>query len=81
MPGPVSDSYDPEFGTGANCDDVKQATQEVVDRIGKVLGPLLHNIVTVVQEEEVYSTEHRLTFTEKELRVIRFNLNRSLEGF
>ena len=79
MPGPVSDSYDPEFGTGANCDDVKQATQDVVERIGKVLGPLLHNIVTVVQEEEVYGTKHQLELSEKELRVIRFGLNRAME--
>lgn len=81
MPGPVSDSYDPEFGTGANAQDVQDAIQEVVDRIGMSLGPKLHNIVSVVQNPKDYKELHQFKFTEQQLRVIRFGLNRALEGF
>ena len=49
MPGPVSDSYDPEFGTSSNAEDVKEAIRFVVNKIGRYLGPELKNIVGVAQ--------------------------------
>jgi hypothetical protein len=79
MPGPVSDSYDPEFSTSANAQDVREAIQDIVGRrLREVLGPTLQNIVEVVHGEE--GPQHTLTFTEQELRVIRFALNRALES-
>lgn len=48
MPGPISDSYDPEFGTGARAAVVREAITDVVTRIGQPLGPQLHNINDVV---------------------------------
>jgi hypothetical protein len=77
MPGPVSDSYDPEFGTGANASDVKQAIEAVVDRMTSYLGPELKAIVTVAQGP--HGKANRLWLNEREMRVIRFGLNRALE--
>lgn len=78
MPGPVSDSYDPEFGTSANAEMVELAISSVVNRINMLLGADLRNIVAVVHDEGEWPV-HQLVFTEQELRVIRFGLNRALE--
>jgi hypothetical protein len=78
MPGPVSDSYDPEFSTGSNASDVREAIEEVRDKIGKPLGPALKNIVSVVHGKP--GDLHQFRFTEREMRVIRFGLNRALES-
>lgn len=78
MPGPVSDSYDPEFSTGANADDVREAIKHIVDKFGKHLGPELKYIVSVVQGPEGKRTKFALS--ERDMRVIRFGLNRALES-
>ena len=77
MPGPVSDSYDPEFSTGANRDDVCEAIKAVVGKINKELGTSLKNIVEVAQSKN--GKKLKITFTEKELRIIRFSLIRAIE--
>jgi len=77
-PGPVSDSHDPEFGTGANADEVRAALKGVVARITEQLGPRLRNIVEIAYEGPE-GPEHPPAFSENELRVIRFGLNRALE--
>lgn len=79
MPGPVSDSFDPEFGTGANADMVQAAVAGVVARITEHLGPGLKNIVEIAYEGPE-GPEHPPAFSENELRVIRFGLNRALES-
>ena len=78
MPGPVSDSYDAEFGTGSNAHDVADAIGDVKLRIDKKLGPKLNNIVAVAQGASGKKFDFKLS--EKELRVIRFCLNRSAES-
>ena len=78
MPGPVSDSYDPEFGTGANALDVAEAIGDVKGKIDGKLGPGLKNIVAVAQGDD--GEDHEMIFTERELRIIRFCLNRSKES-
>ena len=77
MPGPVSDSYDPEFGTGANADEVREAIERLSARVGELLGPQLHDIVGVVQGKA--GPTHTLRLSERELRIIRFGLNRAAE--
>lgn len=78
MPGPISDSYDREFGTGSNAADVAQAIREVASKLTHVLGRDLKNIVEVVHGIE--GQEHDLLFSERELRIMRFCLNRALES-
>lgn len=76
MPGPVSDSYDPEFGTVANAADVREAIEGIVETSTTVLGPKLQHIVSVVQGEPGRTIPR--TLTEREWRIIRFACNRAL---
>lgn len=78
MPGPVSDSYDPEFGTGENAALVRENIQQQVDRLSPLLGER-KNILDVVKGR----AGERLSgirLTERDARVIRFALERALES-
>lgn len=77
MPGPVSDSYDPEFGTGANADDVREAIADVERHITESIGVELKDIVDVVHGPRGDGVA--LLLTERQMRVIRFCLRRALE--
>ncbi len=79
MPGPVSDSYDPEFSTTANAQLVRESTQGVVSAITEVLGPQLHSIVQVCERAD--GPKLSLQLSERQWRIIRFNLLRSLETY
>jgi hypothetical protein len=78
MPGPISDSRDPEFGTGANARAVREAIDAISARIGGVIGHELRFIVDVVDGHP--GPAHPLLLSERELRVIRFALNRASES-
>jgi hypothetical protein len=77
MPGPVSDSFDPEFGTSDDADAVSSALREVRDDITAILGAGLRNIVGVVRGPE--GPALRLDAHERSLRLIRFAIDRALE--
>jgi hypothetical protein len=79
MPGPVSDSRDPEFGTAANAYDVKEAIEQMVTMVHQQLGPELKNIVSVVNGPP--GKIHRMRLSERQLRIVRFGLLRSLENW
>lgn len=78
MPGPVSDSFDPEFGTGANSAEVSDRIREIVEHIGRVLGPQLFDIVGVAYGGR--GKKVAFPIYERDLRVIRFACNRALES-
>lgn len=78
MPGPVSDSYDPEFGTGENAHAVRQGMEGVITQVAARLGPELCNIVDVANGQ--HGDYWTLDFSEKELRLIRFGLLRAIES-
>lgn len=83
MPGPVSDGYDPEFGTSSNAADVRGAIDHVRALITGALGDELKHIVEVSQRviDEMYDDEPVMVpFTEAELRVIRFCLDRAKQS-
>lgn len=78
MPGSVSDAYDPEFGTADDAALVRDEITEVRDIITTYLGdPELRNIVKVCRGKNEWVKRFR--FTDRELRILRFCLNRSLE--
>lgn len=84
MPGPVSDSYDPEFGTGANAARVRDAVGNERDRIAFLIGdPELKPILEIVgwppDGHERASAPRALYLNERSLRILRFALNRALE--
>lgn len=78
MPGPVSDSYDPEFSTGENRRDVYLGIEEARDIISQTLGEELKQIVGVAQGPPGKTVSVNLT--ERQRRLIRFGLNRALES-
>ena len=79
MPGPVSDGYDPEFGTAANAHDVAEAVKFVRDRVSaRLSNSELRNIVDVVHPD--HGAMLNLQISERNLRVMRFALNRALES-
>jgi hypothetical protein len=79
MPGPISDVYDPEFSTVANADLVRSAIEIQRDKVTALLGPQLLNILDVVNMDSNEGKEFTMKLTERDLRVIRFALNRALE--
>lgn len=79
MPGPVSDSYDPEFGTGARAADVREALEEIDRSITETLGPALLDIVGVANSP-AFVDDGQAVFGERDLRLIRFAVRRVLES-
>lgn len=78
MPGPVSDSFDPEFGTGEAYDELRDGISAVLTEITKAIGsPNLRYIVDVAREEDGVPID--LSLSERELRIVRFGLLRALE--
>jgi len=79
MPGPVSDSYDCEFGTGSNCELIKLHLGEVYSLVSAILDnkPPMY-ILDLVDAN--LPAKIAATFTEKELRIIRFALERAGES-
>ncbi len=77
MPGPVSDSYDPEFSTAENAREVREAIREIVKVADRVLGPNLLNIVIVVQGS--HGKTYKEPLTARQWRLIRFACNRAID--
>ncbi len=79
MPGPVGDSYDPEWGTAYNAYMIREALSGVHDSVTGILGnrePLY--IIDLVSQ--VLPTTISATFSEQEWRLIRFALERAEES-
>lgn len=79
MPGSTSDSYDPEFSTAENAELVQEGTREVIGLIVSLLGPQLHNIVDVSRKAN--GPELDLKLSERQWRIVRFNLLRALDTY
>jgi hypothetical protein len=85
MPGPVSDSYDPEWGTGYNGSLIKEALGRLYGRVSEILGnkPPIY-ILDLVDEDELecpsLPTPIAATLTEWEWRVLRFALERAKDS-
>lgn len=79
MPGPVSDSFDPEFGTRENAQLIRSALDGVHQRINELLGnaPPVYILDLLPQTRTVPYTA---MLTEKEWRLIRFALERAKES-
>lgn len=85
MPGPVSDSYDPEFGTAANVQSIETEIHAVIGMMSYGLGKAglpvdLKPILDVVRDESYTRICLPIVINERTARVIRFGLNRALES-
>jgi hypothetical protein len=81
MPGPVSDSYDPEWGTSAAAAEISDAIDTLYDRVSGVLGgraPV--DIRKLASQVDELTTPIAATLSEWEWRIIRFALERANES-
>lgn len=79
MPGPVSDSYDPEFGTGENAALVAVGIRSVRQRVTDIIGSDRPKDVVAVAGGEA-GPSFTATLSEREWRLIRFTISRALES-
>ncbi len=80
MPGPVSDSYDPEFGTSANVQRMSAALRRLYADLSSEAslgGPLF--ILDVVDSRKL-TRRISLDLSEREVRLLRFALERAGES-
>jgi hypothetical protein len=79
MPGPISDSYDPEWGTAERCQEIRESLSKVYEQVSNVLGnesPMY--ILDLVNAE--LPKEITASLSEKEWRLIRFAIERALDS-
>ena len=81
MPGPVSAAFDPEFGTSANAAEVREAVESVLGLVSSAIGdPKLLADPWRGENNEYHISQKKLIFSIRELRILRFALNRALES-
>jgi hypothetical protein len=78
MPGPVSDSYDPVWGTAENESIVRDGISEMDAKLTE----MLHNspprfILDVIREPN--GKAFSVNLTEREMRILRFSCRVALE--
>lgn len=78
MPKPISDAYDPEFGTAKNAEAVRSSLRTIVAVLGKRLGREPKDIGGVAQGPA--GRKYAGTTCERTLRLVRFGLKRALES-
>ncbi len=78
MPGPVSDSYDPEFSTESNANDIGEAIEEVRSLLDGLLNVEPKDIVSVVHGSAMRLISSRLS--ERSWRILRFCTERALDS-
>ena len=79
MPGPVSDSYDPEWGTGERADAIRSALGWVYGDVSRILGNRPPMFVGDLVEADL-PAPITATLTERQWRLIRFALERAGES-
>lgn len=80
MPGPVSDSFDPEWGTGDTKQQIDGELGRVYQTVAEIIGAPPINIRELVAIER--TMENMITFSlpEKDWRLIRFAIERAREA-
>lgn len=79
MPGPVSDSYDPEFGTAERAEAIREAIEEMHKELGLIIGAPPDHILDVVRRSNP-GPLLQAELTEKQWRILRFACERAQEG-
>ena len=78
MPGPVSDSYDPEFTTSSNVEEIRDGLKYAYHRLSEVLDSDPIYILDLIRMDGLNSKKYKHQFTEMELRLFRFAIERAL---
>jgi hypothetical protein len=79
MPGPVSDSYDPEWGTSATADEIRDSLTDLYDTVSLILNHRTPMYILELLNTDL-STPINATLSEREWRIIRFALERARES-
>jgi hypothetical protein len=72
MPGPVSDSYDPEFGTGEAAAEFREHLQELHRQVGSIIGSPPIDFRKLPNQPP--GPKRDASFCERDWRFIRFAL-------
>jgi hypothetical protein len=78
MPGPVSDSYDPVWGTVENAEQVRKAIKSVREVVTRIIGSGPQYILDVIRYQKNDENLRHVTLSERQLRIIRFCLSVAL---
>lgn len=82
MPGPVSDSYDPEWGTAENARAIREQLREAYQQVTTVLDsqPPWPILAVVETPPDAFQPTHvAALLSAKHWRIIRFALERAQE--
>lgn len=79
MPGPISDSFDPEWGTTANGGEISDALEGMYDRLTGILSDRSPMYILDLVKANL-SNPIPATLSEKEWRLLRFALERARES-
>lgn len=79
MPGPVSDSYDPEFGTAERAEAIREAIEAMHTEIGAIIGKPPDHILDVVRRSDG-GARISAGLTERQWRILRFACGRAAES-
>lgn len=79
MPGPVSDSYDREWGTSSNAAEIDDALEEVYDRLSGILGHRGPKYILDLVRDDL-PTPISAALSEREWRLLRFAVERARES-
>lgn len=75
-PGPISDSFDIEFGTSGKAQDIHEALMEMYDKLTALLGHREPMDIRVLVYADL-SQQISAALTEREWRLLRFALERA----
>ncbi|MFA5344707.1 MAG: hypothetical protein WC315_00295 [Candidatus Omnitrophota bacterium] len=78
MPGPVSDAYDPVWGTTDNANEVRRAIKSVREMVSHLIGSDPQYILDVIRYQNNNENLRHVTLSERQLRIIRFCLSVAL---
>lgn len=78
MPGPVSDSYDPQWSTSSNAEDIREELGRMHTRLGDVIGSPPKYILEVVHGDEGPIIGAQLS--ERDWRILRFACEKAKES-
>lgn len=79
MPGSVSDAYDPEWGTAANGDAIRERLKGLHEDVSNIVGNVPPLFILDLLAADL-PREINVTLTEKQWRIIRFALERAEES-
>lgn len=79
MPGPVSDSFDSEWETTANGNEISKALNGVYNRLSVILGHSDPKYILDLVRDDL-PQQISATLSEKEWRILRFAIARANES-